>query len=417
MNMWGHHPLRESLVSYVRDELPLPQRRKVGKHLSSCPLCQRKAHKISVESSQGLAGLGYEAAIKRAAEGTREWLNRFNEETRHANSLLATLLESESGDLDRINDSLHTHTLKLCQLLQERCRATWFQEPIKAVELAHMAAAVSDRLSESQYGSGVVADARARSWAILGNSYRIVSEFEKAEQALRAASEHQKLSGDLLTESEILSAWAILRKFQGRFREATTTLDRVIHISREGDDHSREGRALIVKGTVVGEGALAETGNFQDAIRFLRKGVSRIDSSAASDLVLAARHNIVFLLNESGRALEAWQMLEQERHLYHDLDKQRHFTKLYWLEGKISAELGYLEKAKCSFQRARELILEQRIPRDLGFVSLDLSLVLGRQGRRNEAKHLLDAEVIPILDAVGTYQDSIAARLLFFRLS
>lgn len=417
MNIRSHHPLRESLVSYVRDELPLTQRRKVAKHLASCLLCQRKAHKISVESSQESAGFGYEAAIERAAKGTREWLSRFHEESRPATSFLNTLLESAPGDLTRFRDDPQAHTLKLWQLLQERCRASWLEEPVKSLELAHMAVSVADRLQESRYGTGLVADARAQAWTDLGNSYRIFSDFRNAEQALGNAAEHQRESGDPLTGTQTLMTLAALRKDQGRFDESTVLLDRVIGIYREGEDRHREGYALIAKGTTLGVKAQEGAGDFRDAIRFLRKGISRIESSRNTHLMIASHTNLLRHLTEIGKPLEAWQRLDHLRDIYRNFGKQRHLGHLHWLEGKVAEKLDRIASAQTSLSSARELVLVHGVPSELAFVSLDLSLVLSRQGRRSEAKLLLDNEVIPFFDAVGKDRFAMAARLLYFHVS
>jgi tetratricopeptide (TPR) repeat protein len=412
--MLDRHPSREQLDRYVQDELPLPQRRRIGKHVSICSFCQRREHRLLEESSQGAES--YEAAIRRAALGAANWLKRFEDESHHARELLAELLRDPGPEpLDRLQQAPQALALRLLRLLQERCRSSWSREPARAVELAELEVVVAERLDEARCGSGVAADSRALAWADLGNSYRILSDFGAAELALKRAVEHQRLSGDPLTESEILGILASLRRGQGRFDESFALSDRVIGIAREGDDRHREGRALITKGTAMGDQALSGSGNFSQAIRLLRKGMARLDLEIEPQQVLAACHNVLYFLSEDGRSREAEQLLEQERHLYQELGNEAHFARLYWLEGMIADSFDRLADAQVSLWKAREFLSQQQLILETASVSLRLGLVLCRGGQRQKARRLVE-EAVPIFETLGTYPDMFAARLLSLRL-
>jgi tetratricopeptide (TPR) repeat protein len=412
--MLDRHPSREQLDRYVQDELPLPQRRRIGKHVSVCSFCQRREHRLLEESSQGAES--YEASIRRAALGAATWLKRFEDESHHARELLAELLRDPGPDpLDRLRQAPQTLALKLLQLLKERCRSSWSHEPVKAVELAELEVVVAERLDEARCGSGVAADSRALAWADLGNSYRILSDLGAAEMALKKAVEHQRLSGDPLTESEILSILASLRRGQGRFDESFALFNRVLGIAREGDDRHREGRALIAKGTAMGDEALSGSGKFSQAVRILRKGVARLDLEVEPQQVVAARHNVLYFLAEAGRSREAEQLLEQERHLYQNLGSEVYFAKLHWLEGTIADGFGRLADAQVSLWKARELLSQQQLILETASVSLRLGLVLCKSGQRQKARSLVE-EAVPVLETLGTYPDALAAKLLSLRL-
>jgi tetratricopeptide (TPR) repeat protein len=412
--MLDRHPSREQLDRYVQDELPLPQRRRIGKHVSVCSFCQRREHRLLEESSQGAES--YEAAIRRAAMGAATWLKRFENESHHARELLAELLQDPGPEpLDRLREAPQALALQLLRLLKERCRSAWSQEPAQAVELAELEVVVAERLDEARCGSGVAADSRALAWADLGNSYRILSDFEAAEMALKKAAEHQRLSGDPLTESEILSVLASLRRGQGRYSESFATFDRVIQIARKGDDCHGEGRALIAKGTALGDQALGGRGGFRDSIRLLRKGMARIDPAAEPELMLIAQHNFLYFLTESGSSREADEILQRDRHLYGTLGREVHLTRLCWLEGSIAEGLGRIPEAEMSFRRAREILSHQQLVLEAASVSMHLALVLCKQGQRQEARNLVE-EAIPVLETLGIYPDALAAKLLSLRL-
>jgi tetratricopeptide (TPR) repeat protein len=413
--MWGWHPSREQLERYVEDELPLPQRRRVAKHVSGCSLCERRERRMSAEVSQSLP-VSYEGAIQRAALGAFNWLKRLEDESHHARDLLAELLRDPGPEpLDRLWQAPPALSLKLLRLLQERCRASWFEEPVRAVELAQLEVTVAERLDEARCGSGVAADSRALAWADLGNSYRILSDFGTAEVALDKAVAQQKLSGDPFTESEILNILASLRRAQGRYSDSFSIFDRAIHIARKCEDRHREGRALIAKGTAIGDEALGWSVGFREPIRLIRKGIARIDSVAEPDLMLTARHNILYFLAEAGQSLEAAEILRCDRHLYESIGTENHRTRLHWLEGSIAEGLGQLREAEMSLRTARELLSHQHLVLELASVSLRLGLVLDRQGQRQEARRIVE-ETVPVFEAIGTYSDIAAARLLSLRL-
>src|SRR5262245_25983355 len=111
--MWGWHPSREQLDRHVRDDLPLPQRRRVTRHLSGCPLCQRRENRLSAEASQSIP-VSYEGAIQRATQGAAVWLKRLEDESHHARELLAELLRDPGREpLDRLRQGPPALSLKL----------------------------------------------------------------------------------------------------------------------------------------------------------------------------------------------------------------------------------------------------------------------------------------------------------------
>jgi tetratricopeptide (TPR) repeat protein len=413
--MWGWHPSREQLDRHVRDELPLPQRRRVTRHLSACPLCQRRENRLSSEVSLSIP-VSYDGAIQRASLEAARWLKRLENESHHAKELLAELLRDSGPEpLERLRQAPPALSLKLLRLLQERCRSSWFQEPVRAVELAQLEVCVAERLDESRCGSGVAADSRAWAWADLGNTHRILSDFKATELALGKAFEHQRLSGDPLTECKILSLQASLCKGQGRFDESFSLWDRVLQIAREAEDRHREGQALIAKGTTASEQAIVERGSFRESIRLLRKGLARLDAEADPKLLLAVRHNILINLTEAGRPHDAEQILVQERHRYDCLGSEVFLAKLRWLEGSIDEGLGRWPQAETSLRSARDLLQQQQRKLESAFVSLQLSIFLCKQGRRGDALRLVE-EIIPVFESVYNRPAETAARLLLRRL-
>ena len=402
------HPSRELLAGYFRDELPFPRRRKISGHVTLCPVCQRRLSRLEREAEEGTGAVDYESAFRRAAETVRSLKESIDEEARRSASLLPDLLqETPERRLERIAGEPRFHAVKLCQLLQERSRADWFQEPARSLESARLSVAVADHLSVARYGSGLVAEARARAWAHLGNSYRINCRLKEAEQALGKAAEHQRFSGDPLAESEILGFTASLRHLQGRGEETIVLLDRAFAISREIGDRLREGRVLILKGK-----ALGDTGRYREALRVLRKGRMRIDPESEPELAFIALHNIVMYLLGMDRPVEAKRMLEGQL----SPDGRRLQTRFQWLDALITQHLGRSEEAQSILWKIREDFDDQRLPLEWAQVSLDLASWLFREGRPAESRRLVE-EVIPVLDHLDVEREATLARRLYLRLS
>jgi tetratricopeptide (TPR) repeat protein len=300
------------------------------------------------------------------------------------------------------------HSLQLCQLLEARSREAWFSDPARAVKLADLAVAAAERLDEEHYGAMLAEDARASAWAHLGNAYRIAANLRQAEEALQIAEEHQARSGeDAYTEALILSFKASLRSTQGRYDDAAHLLDGAIALYRQARDRHEEGRTLILKGT-----ALGYAGRHGEAVRLIRRGLSRIDLFQEPRLLVAARHNLILFMTEGGRHREAENGLAETRRLYLDLGEPMNLVRLRWLEGKIARELGRLDEAETALNEARNAFLADNIAIDAALVSLDLAILHMQRGETAALKELA-AQMRPIFESGDVHPEALAAVLLF----
>jgi tetratricopeptide (TPR) repeat protein len=350
-------------------------------------------------------GPALDAALGKAGDRIEE----IHREIEAAAGLLEELTATpDEGRSERIRTEVRFHALKLCDLLLKRSRDSWFRDPSRAVELARLAVEIAEWLDVGHYGEALVEEERALAWAYLGNAHRIASDLRSSEEALLRAEEHYKRSGeDALTGAQILSFLASLRTSQGRFDEAAEFLDRAIAVYREACDRHLEGKALIQKGTVLGY-----VGRFPEAVRIVQRGLSRINLLEEPRLLVAARHNLIWYLNESGRHEEALNNLQVTRALYLELGDQTHLIRLRWLEGRICRDLGRFDLAEVALQAAWAGFIEHGIGFDAARVSLDLATVYLHQGRTSELKRLA-AEMVPVFESRDVHQEALAALLLF----
>ncbi|HYO14601.1 MAG TPA: tetratricopeptide repeat protein [Thermoanaerobaculia bacterium] len=344
-------------------------------------------------------------AVRRMADRLDEILREIESSATLAAELLAKTGTERAA---AVRTEVRFHGLKLCELLFTKSREAWFTNPAKSVELAELAVAISDRLDVDHYGMALVEDTRALAWAHLGNAYQVASDLRQAEEALDRAEEHHRHSDeDELTLAQILSFRASLRNAQGRFEEAGRLLDRALVIYREAKDRHLEGRTLIKKAT-----ALGYAGRFHQAARLVRRGLSRIDLLEEPRLLVMARHNLIWYLNESGQYEKARKELEETRGLYLALRDQINLVLLRWLEGRIALGLGRLDEAGPALREARDAFIERGIGFDAALVSLDLAAVYARRGEPGQVKRLA-AEMLPIFESRDLHAEALAALAIF----
>lgn len=410
-----HHPDRENLFRLVLGNSSPEETHRIERHLSDCRDCRDLVDEIS--SSLGPCLLdswllpGYDEAFENAADRASERLALILQEAPTAEALLAELLRRPAAERrSLVQNDERFHVLKLCQFLESRSRDLWVSDPFAALEYAELAVGIAARLSPLSYGSTVVEDVRAMAWGFLGNSYRVCSDFWKAEQAFLTAWRHHVLAGeDAYTEGELLSFTASLRTAQGRFDEAVRVLDRAVAIYREGGDDHLEARGLIQKGSAFGY-----MGEFSKATQLLRQVLSKVDPFDDPHLILAGHHNLLWYLHEEGKYREALRILLKRRSLYQELGDRTHQVRLRWLEGKIARDSGRLREAAMSLEEVREIFIGWGLGADAAFASLDLAFVYSKEGNLERLRSLVD-EMIPIFESRKLYIEANVARLIFDR--
>jgi tetratricopeptide (TPR) repeat protein len=414
----GHrHPNRETLSRFTVGELPPDEARGIESHLALCSDCRDRADELAalaqLQRLDSWLHPGYDEAFDRATERMAEQLAGFRGESRSSEDLLAELLrEPTAKRRQQVRDEQRFHSLKLCELLRSKSREKWFSDPSAGLDLAELAVEVAEHLDSARYGSHLVEDAQALSWAYLGNGFRIVSDLRRAGKALhRAWRFHLHDDGDPYSKAELLSFTSSLLKDQNRFDEAMGLNDLAISLYREVEDHHLEGAMLIQKGQ-----NLSLQGRDQNAILLFRKGLNRVDREKDPRLFLAGNHNLIGSLSLAGTPEQAWRLLKKSRPLYHELGDQMNLARLGWLEGKVARELGRLAEAEASLLEIREVFLDYQLGAEVLSVSLDLAEIYAKDGRRQQIREIL-GEVIPLGEAIGLRQDVLIARLLYEQAS
>jgi tetratricopeptide (TPR) repeat protein len=317
-------------------------------------------------------------------------------------------LEKHDPDrrLARVRNDPRMHTWGLYDRLLEKCREMSFHAPNYATEIAHLALAVVETLDPARYGAARIADFRAGALAALGNTRRLASDFEGAQNAFRYAREElTQGTGDPLEEAGLLCLQASWHKDLGEFEEAVKILDRAAAIYRELNDLHLVGRTLLKQADAIGYAQPEKT------IELAQAGLALIDPLREPRLEWCGRHTLAFFLTDVGKPREALAILEASRPLYAQFQDPWTRIRLYWLEGKIARSLGDLAEAEETFKRLWYDLQEPAYAHELTLVSLELAEVYVARGKHAEAAELVE-EFLPLLEGWGMHAEGLAMWLL-----
>jgi hypothetical protein len=195
-----------------------------------------------------------ETPLLAVLERVRSTLDR---ERAAAPALCAELLELPPAVAEeRLHQDSRFHSWGVCELLlamsAEPAMAGTAGDPGGAARLATLALAGAERLDPARHAPAVVADLKARAWAVVGEARRQAANLPGAEEALRAAAAclaHG--TGDLLVEARLLEFEAAVRRGQGRDNEAAALLKLAAARYRETGESQRLARVLAEREDIL----------------------------------------------------------------------------------------------------------------------------------------------------------------------
>ncbi|HKI03654.1 MAG TPA: hypothetical protein VKK31_16870 [Thermoanaerobaculia bacterium] len=419
------HPTPEALEGFVLGQLSTMEMRDIARHLlTGCLECQEATVNLwepSDEIDDPMAVAVTEAGDVQSCDDYDEILDRVFEKVVAAESVVTAqravghklFEELMQVSADRrhllVSNSNRFRNPMLCERLIDESYEARFEEPRLSVGIARLATLVADRLTPADCGGQEYLDSlRARSWAYLGNAFRINFDFASSEEAFEAAQ--SLLDGGrvaLLDRARVLVLQAVLRRDQQRFAEAFHLLDRACALYKKLGQWSLLGRTLLQKALVCGE-----SGDGEGEMRLLRRALDLIDPQADPRVFLAARHNLINALHESGRSREAFALLFHSRPLYLKAGDRMNLLKLRWLEGLVAFGLQRIEQAEAAFREVRQAFIEIGLDYDVALVSLDLALAYTVQGRTADVLQVAE-ETLAIFQAHNIHREAMAALLVF----
>jgi tetratricopeptide (TPR) repeat protein len=328
-----------------------------------------------------------------------------------APGLFAELMERSDEQREILfRNSQRFRTWGLLELTVERSLKRSIQDPECGEELGRLALRIADLLDKERYGADQLEDLRARAWAYVGNARRIRSDLQGAEEAFRQALAHlERGTGDFFEQATLLDLQASLRRSQRRFDIALKLLRKAISFFLKIGDRHRAGRSLVNLSTV-----LLYAGRAGESIPVLHRALELMEPAREPRLLLIAKHNLIFVLTDLSRFLEARRAYREARPLYRSFPDAWTQNRRKWVQGRIARGLGQSERAETLFLAARDGFLEEGIPYDTALVSLEIALLYAGQGRTAELKRLA-TEIVPIFASRQIHREALAALAFFQR--
>ena len=413
------HLGKGEIGDFLTGRLEPADRQRVLQHLTDCSPCRRRL-RVAAEillgdepwmAAEPVAEDRYEEALARSIVSARNLEKRWQKEREKLGRAL-TLLDQASGGLGDESfpwrQAQALHGWPLCEALLRKSYEARFTDPKRMLSLAESAAGVAKHIKVEKYPwPGFVADLRARTFAELGNAYRVNERFPEADAAFERSIEFLEVgTGDSLLQARVLDLFASLRSAQRRLDDAIALLDQVYGLYLEAGDSHLAGRALISKGSNT-----LYQGYPSEAVCLLEKGLQMLDSRKDQSLETLTRLNIIDALANAGRHHEASRQLLQSGLREKLADAPLILVKLRWVEGKIHAGLGRPEKAERAFVEVRREYLRLNQVYDAAVVGLELAAVWLRLGRPAHVRELAEEMYQTFVD--GSMQPE-AARALYF---
>ncbi len=307
-------------------------------------------------------------------------------EQSNAEDLLAEL---DRHPLDRrqwiVRNSARFHLWKLCDLLLNRCERRWLDQPREAHEDAHVAVEVAEFLSSETYSAGMVQDLKALAWAHLANTYRLLEHQADAHQAMfRAQLRLRRGTGDTLVTARILTFKAMVSFERTQVDKGIQLMERVIALyQRLGEER------MAVRGMMCKAEMMRISGDANAAFWLLQQAGRRFDARIEPRLQLAWLQLLTGVLVDTGEERKARSYLDRLQSLQAEVPDGLLAIRRRWLEGRVCAAEGDLERAEELLRDARRNLddLGKRI--EGGRVAMDLADVYRQQGRPRDLRVLL----------------------------
>jgi tetratricopeptide (TPR) repeat protein len=321
--------------------------------------------------------------------------------------LLAAVTDGARSAASLSRTELRWLAAPLVDRLLERSAELRHEDPEGMIQAAEAARRLAFHLPTRRYGRKVVADLRARTSAELGNALRVADDLHAAADLLaEAAFWARRGTGDLRLAARLGDLAGSLLSDQRRFREAVEVLTRVQRLFEQLGDPHLAGRALISQGIFT-----EQDGRPEKAVLLFARGLRSLEPERDLSLELTAVQGMVLALLHVGFPETAQRLLEARRPLYERDGKRLNQTRLRWLEGKVAFALGEDARAEAALREAKSCYEKLGKTYDAALASLDLALVLLRQGRRLEIVRLA-REMIRTFRALGIEREVVATLIL-----
>ncbi|HEX3525712.1 MAG TPA: hypothetical protein VH988_01475 [Thermoanaerobaculia bacterium] len=276
----------------------------------------------------------------------------------------------------------------------------------RARELASFALWIAERVPGEE---GWVCQIFA--WAFLANSRRVGNDLKGAEEALvcskRLQANPPEGQPELPEPWRLLDLEASLRIDLRQLPEALRLLDQAAVVAPQ----TGRIRAHLL---CIRSIAVDRMGDLEGSIAVLREALAEIDEETVPDLFGMLEFNLADCLAGAGKAAEAAEMLPTLRRLQAQIGAGLNQIRLRWLEGKIDAGLGRLDRAIETLSSVRSDFSDEGLRYDEAQAGVDLAGLYLRKGRTADAKRLV-LKMEAVFRDEGVHAEAQKALALFSR--
>lgn len=298
----------------------------------------------------------------------------------------------------------HFHRWALAERLSHESEVAAPDQKERMLELAELAVVVAEPIKgEEGWRRRVLGYATA----FLANALRVGGDLPAADRAFKRARSlwQAGVATDpgLLDESRLWDLEASLRRDQRRLPESLACLEEALRRARaEG-----VARLLIKKAK-----SLEEMGEHEAALEILAQALPRISGTGEPRLIWTCHLNTGVNLCALGRAAEAEGVLPELGELTLQLGNGLDLLRFRWLQAKVHACCGRREEAILALTEVRDAFLARGIPYDAALASLELAVLLLKEGQASEVRDVA-ARLAPVFAAQEVYREALAALRVF----
>lgn len=303
-----------------------------------------------------------------------------------------------------VQKGIKYRTWALCERVAAESIRKAPNHPKEALELAELALLIAERLPGERTWALRL---QGYAWAHVSNARRVCNDLPGAEEAMVRARKLWEAGepGDpgLLNRAWVPWIEAALRKDQRKFPMALKRIDEALAL----DPGELRAEILLTASRIH-----SALGNWEASTAALKEAVPLINPTREPRSAFALRFNLLVDLCHLERAAEAEPRLSEVRALAEKLGQELDMTRVLWLEAKIAAGLGRFTIARAAFEQVQRVFREQELTFNYALVSLELGLLLLRQGYNAEAKQLA-GEILQVFRIQKIQREALAALQIF----
>jgi tetratricopeptide (TPR) repeat protein len=327
----------------------------------------------------------YDAVFARSLERSAEGAAVIRADELAASACWTTLEGTPPGQrlrLVRADPRFHRWALA-ARLLEAAGEFQWI-ETDGALLACRLALAIAERLAPAGYPAGLTGDLRARALGTLADMLRLDGRLADARKTMqRAWDALDQGTGDPLERAALLRLAANLELALGDGGAAVALLRPAAATYRVYGDRHQQGRTLQKLALAIGFDDPAE------GAALAERALVLIDPGREPRLDLAARHALIWFLNDAGLGWQALDLFERSRPLYRQLGDSDSLLMMPWLEARICRSLGELAAAERGLAAIWHRFRAAGLRQELALVSLDLAETYLALGKSRHALRLL----------------------------